>query len=191
MLLELAGARPDERGRAMSGKWTVGGVMNTTDAKLLEVFSRRTISRIRMIPAVMAEYLKTEAVDGRVQLSSPDKVAEHGRTLLAGNPDEVFVVYHLTPKNLLIEAVVEGRGTVDQAAVYPRTIIRRALALNSTSLVLLHNHPTGGHEPSPDDIAITKSIADACGLFNIRVLDHIVIGFRGHASLKERGLMPR
>ena len=80
-------------------------------------------------------------------------------------------------------------GTVDEAAVYPREVVRRALELDATALILVHNHPSGDPAPSRADVVMTKNIIETCDRIGIRVHDHIIVGKAGQASFKELGLM--
>jgi len=98
-------------------------------------------------------------------------------------------VLHLNTRNMLIRDENMGDGSVDQAAIYTREVIRRALELGSSSLILVHNHPSGAPQPSRQDIDITRHIVDAGRPLGISVHDHIIIGADGHASLRSMGLM--
>ncbi len=84
---------------------------------------------------------------------------------------------------------MSGDGSIDEAAIHPREVIRRALDLGATALILVHNHPSGSPEPSRADIQITNRIAEAGRLLGITVHDHLIIGREGHVSLKAKGLI--
>jgi DNA repair protein RadC len=84
---------------------------------------------------------------------------------------------------------VQGRGTVDHTLVYPREVMKRALELSATAIILVHNHPLGDPTPSQADITMTREIVDVAGKLNIAVHDHLVIGRKGHASFRALGLM--
>lgn len=107
---------------------------------------------------------------------------------LAKHEREVFAVMILDNQNQLIEYQELFFGTVDSATVHPREIVKAVLALNGSAVILAHNHPSGATEPSQADIKITKRLADALALIDVRVLDHIVIG-RDPFSFAERGLI--
>ena len=98
-------------------------------------------------------------------------------------------VLYLDAKNTLIRDETVSEGTTDQAAVYTREIVKRALALGSSNLILVHNHPTGDPQPSRADIQLTRDIVEAGKRLGIAVHDHIIIGARGHTSLRAKGLM--
>lgn len=92
-------------------------------------------------------------------------------------------------KNQLILDEVQNRGTVDHAPVYPREVVRRALELSASALILVHNHPSGDPTPSRADIEMTRQINDAARVFGLQVHDHLVIGRQGTASFKQLGLI--
>ena len=98
-------------------------------------------------------------------------------------------VLYLNAQNMLIHDEHVGDGSIDEAAIHPREVIRRALDLGSTALILVHNHPSGSPEPSRADIQITNKIAEAGRLLGIVVHDHVIIGREGHVSLKAKGLI--
>ena len=98
-------------------------------------------------------------------------------------------VYFSDKKNQLILDEVQNRGTVDHAPVYPREVVRRALELSASALILVHNHPSGDPTPSRADIEITKQVVQAGRALNVEVHDHLVVGRDGVASFKQLGLM--
>ena len=90
----------------------------------------------------------------------------------------------LDKQNCLIRDEVQGEGTIDQTPAYPREVIRRALELGATAVILAHNHPSGDPKPSKADVTLTKAIAKAGDAIGVEVLDHIIVGRKGHVSLK-------
>lgn len=98
-------------------------------------------------------------------------------------------VLYLNAQNMLIHDDHVGDGSIDEAAIHPREVIRRALDLGATALILVHNHPSGSPQPSRADIQITNKIAEAGRLLGITVHDHVIIGREGHVSLKAKGLI--
>ncbi len=102
---------------------------------------------------------------------------------------EQFRILFLDNRNALIADEVQQTGTVDHTPVYPREVVRRALELSATSIILLHNHPSGDPEPSRADILMTQKIVEAAKPLGINVHDHLIIGRAGHASLKGLGLI--
>lgn len=108
---------------------------------------------------------------------------------MASAEREEFMVMYLNSQHGLIKDIVEFKGTINSAAVYPREIAKRCLELNAAAVILCHNHPSGETSPSDADIHITEQIAKALALFDINVLDHIIVGSRGF-SLAQSGKMP-
>ena len=98
-------------------------------------------------------------------------------------------VLYLNTKNMLILDDLVGEGSIDEAAIHPREVIRRALDIGASALILVHNHPSGSPEPSRADIDITNRIAEAGRLLGVNVHDHVIIGREGHVSLRAKGLI--
>ena len=98
-------------------------------------------------------------------------------------------VLHLNARNMLIRDENMGDGSIDQAAIYVREVIRRAIDLGSAAIILVHNHPSGSPEPSRQDIEVTRQIIDAGKRLNIAVHDHIIVGTNGHSSMRAMGLL--
>jgi DNA repair protein RadC len=98
-------------------------------------------------------------------------------------------VLYLNTRNMLILDDLVGEGSIDEAAIHPREVIRRALDLGAVALILVHNHPSGSPQPSRADIEITNRISEAGRLLGVTVHDHVVIGREGHVSLRAKGLI--
>ena len=126
---------------------------------------------------------------GRPALSSWGALLDYCTAVMAMSPTEEFRVLYLDKKNVLVADEVQARGTVDHAPVYPREIVKRALELSASAIILVHNHPSGDPTPSHDDIAMTRAIAQAAKALHIALHDHLVIGRGGHASFKSLGLL--
>lgn len=141
------------------------------------------IAEIRIIEAA-ARRLAKSSIEKRPSMSSFAAVVEYCRTAMAFLDHEEFRILFLDKKNFLIADEVQGVGTVDQAPVYPREIMRRALELGASALILVHNHPSGDPEPSTEDIYLTHQIIAIGKSLKIAVHDHLIIGKHGHASLK-------
>ena len=124
----------------------------------------------------------------RPVISSWTALIAYVRVALANEAREQFRVLFLDKKNCLIADEVMGHGTVDHAPVYPREVARRALELSASSLILVHNHPSGDPTPSSADIDMTRQIVEALRPLRIAVHDHLVVGRDGVASLKSLGL---
>jgi DNA repair protein RadC len=121
--------------------------------------------------------------------TSPLDVKNYARLQFAGADTERFAVFFLDAQHRLIADETLFTGTVDQTAVYPREVVRRALHHNASALVLAHNHPSGTAEPSAADERLTQAIKTAAAVVDVRVLDHLVIGNPSVVSFAERGLI--
>ena len=108
---------------------------------------------------------------------------------MAFEPREQFRVLFLDKRNHLIADEVQQRGTIDHTPVYPREVVKRAIELSATAIVIVHNHPSGDPTPSRADIDMTKMVTAACQVLGIAMHDHVVIAKDGHASFKALGLM--
>ncbi|TCU62012.1 DNA repair protein RadC [Novosphingobium sp. PhB57] len=106
-----------------------------------------------------------------------------------GNLHVSTILLHLNAKNMLILDDLVGDGSIDEAAIHPREVIRRALDIGATALILVHNHPSGSPQPSRADIEVTNRIAEAGRLLGVSVHDHVIIGREGHVSLRAKGLI--
>jgi DNA repair protein RadC len=122
-------------------------------------------------------------------ISSWDAVLDYCHTVMAHRDTEQFRVLFLDRKNVLIADEAQGNGTVDHVPVYPREVVKRALELNASSLILVHNHPSGDPTPSNEDIAMTMQIHDAVKALNISLHDHLIIGRSRELSFKSHGLI--
>jgi DNA repair protein RadC len=122
-------------------------------------------------------------------LSSPQAVRDYLRITLARLPHEVFVAVFLTAQNRVIGVEELFRGTLTQTSVYPREIVKRALAHNAASVILAHNHPSGEATPSHADRTLTQTLASALALVDVRVLDHFIVAPGASLSFAEQGLM--
>ncbi|MBS1134298.1 MAG: radC [Burkholderiaceae bacterium] len=122
-------------------------------------------------------------------LSSPDKVRDYLKMTLAHRQHEVFMALFLDAQNRLLTADELFRGTLTQTSVYPREVVKRALAVNAAGVIFAHNHPSGVAEPSRSDELLTASLKQALGLVDVRVLDHVIVAGSSTVSFAERGLL--
>ncbi len=158
----------------------------------------RALQRVDGIGETLAVYLKTvhelhlraarEDIVKRKNLSSWSKVVEYVKLRLQHEDTEFFRVLFLDRKNCLIADEELGRGTVDHAPVYPREIAKRVLELSSSSIILVHNHPSGDPTPSRADITMTREIIDVLDAIEVTVHDHLVVAKQGVTSMKASGL---
>jgi len=142
-----------------------------------------TILDLQVIKASAEAFIAGE-VREKPLLSSWSSVIDYCRAAMAFETIEQFRILFLDKKNRLICDEVQQTGTVDHTPVYPREVVKRALELSATALILVHNHPSGDPTPSRADIEMTKTIAEVASSLGITVHDHIIIAKEGHASLK-------
>ncbi len=154
-------------------------------ARLAEVagVGEAVIAELKIVQAAAHRFLRGELSERRV-LSSWSAVLDYCRAAQAFADREQFRVLFLDKRNQLIADEVQQQGTVDHTPVYPREVVKRALELSATAIILVHNHPSGDPTPSSADIQMTQAIVDAARPFAIAVHDHIIVGRGGHASLK-------
>lgn len=129
-----------------------------------------------------------ETIRKRTVIGSWSALLAYVKVALANEPREQFRVLFLDNKNQLIADEVQNRGTVDHAPVYPREVMRRALELSASAVILVHNHPSGDPTPSRQDIDMTRQVVEAGRSLKISVHDHLVVGREGVASFKALGL---
>jgi DNA repair protein RadC len=141
------------------------------------------IAEIQIVQAA-ANRLARGEVKKRTALSSWSAVLDYCRTSMAFADKEQFRVLFLDKRNQVIADEVQQTGTVDHTPVYPREVIKRALELSATALILVHNHPSGDPTPSRADIQMTQAIVEIAKPLGISVHDHIIVGKDGHTSLK-------
>ena len=165
-------------------------VIHAPAARLREVegIGDASINQLKMIAAAASRVAKGE-IKRSIALSSWNAVIEYCRSSMAFADKEQFRLLFLDKRNQLIADEIQQTGTIDHTPVYPREVIKRALELSATALILVHNHPSGDPTPSQADIQMTKAIVDIATPLGISVHDHIIVGKNGHASLKGMRLM--
>jgi len=141
------------------------------------------ITEIRIVQAA-ASRLARGQMKSKAVLSSWSTVLDYCRTAMAFADKEQFRILFLDKRNQLIADELQQVGTVDHTPVYPREVVKRALELSATAIILVHNHPSGDPTPSRADIQMTQSIVEIAKPLGISVHDHIIVGKEGHASLK-------
>ena len=160
-------------------------VVHAPVARLREVegIGEASISQIKLLAAAASRVARGE-IKRSIALSSWNEVIDYIRSGMAFADKEQFRLLFLDKRNQLIADEVQQTGTVDHTPVYPREVIKRALELSATALILVHNHPSGDPTPSQADIQMTKAIVDIAAPLGISVHDHIIVGKNGHASLR-------
>ncbi|MDX1423482.1 MAG: DNA repair protein RadC [Kiloniellales bacterium] len=169
---------------------SLSAVLSAEPAELAAVsgLGQASIAALKIVPEA-ARRLAREQVLGQPVLSSWSKLLDYCRIALAHEKVERFHLLFLDRQNRLIADETQQRGTVDHTPVYPREVVRRALELGATALILVHNHPSGDPTPSKADIEMTREIAAAGEKLGISVHDHVVIGRSGETSFKAAGLL--
>jgi DNA repair protein RadC len=156
--------------------------------KQFKWLKERGVAQLKIVEAAAVRLARTRVV-GKPALSSWNALLDYCAAAMARAAEEEFRVLFLDRKNVLIQDKVMNRGTVDHAPVYPREIVKLALELSASALILVHNHPSGDPTPSRADIEMTREIVEAARALRIAVHDHIVIGRNGTASFKALGLL--
>lgn len=169
---------------------SLGGVAGAAPGELAQASSvgpalRAELTLLREFAVRLA---RAEACR-RPVITSWTALVAYVRAALAHEPREQFRTLFLDRRNILLRDELAADGTVDHAPVYPREVIRRALELSASALILVHNHPSGDPAPSRADIDMTRQIVEAARVFNIQVHDHLVVGREGTASFKALGLI--
>ncbi len=168
----------------------LAGVLNA-DARTLANHPGmgETSAAAMKIVALSARRLARAGVKDQPILSSWQALIDYLMIDMAHLTVERVRVLYLDTRNRLIADEVQNEGSLDEAAIHPREVIRRAMDLGAAALILVHNHPSGSPEPSRADIQMTNRIAEAGRLLGITVHDHVIIGRQGHVSLKAKGLI--
>jgi DNA repair protein RadC len=164
-------------------------VLGQPAPELARVAGRRAAVRVRLVQALARRQLE-RPLRMRPVISAMSQLEAYLRSSLTGAPREQFRVLFLDKKNRLIADERLGDGTIDHAPVYPREVMRRALELNASAVILAHNHPSGDAHPSAADVEMTKQVIEAGRHLRVTVHDHIIVGGQATASLRTLGLLP-
>ena len=169
---------------------SLAGVLNA-DARLLAdhpQMGETSAAALKIVALATRRLAKAELREKPV-IGSWQALIDYLQIDMAHLTVERVRVLYLNAQNMLILDDHVGDGSIDEAAIHPREVIRRAMEIGATALILVHNHPSGSPEPSRADIQITNRIAEAGRLLGITVHDHIIVGREGHVSLKAKGLI--
>lgn len=169
---------------------SIAGVLAAPTAELAAVkgVSEATIALIAVTAEAARRAVREEIADGPVLLSWT-RLIDYLRVAMGHNRTEEFRLLFLDSKNRLIADEVQGTGTVNRTAVYPREVVKRALEHGATAIIMVHNHPSGDPTPSRADVEMTEEVRDAGALMGIVLHDHVVISKSGHESFKSMGLL--
>ena len=149
-----------------------------------EGLGEAAVIELKVVQAA-AQRLARGEVKKRTAMSSGTAVIDYVRTAQAFAEKEQFRILFLDKKNRVIADEVQQQGTVDHTPVYPREVVKRALELSATALILVHNHPSGDPTPSQADVEMTRQVAQVARTLGIQVHDHVIVGKDGHVSMKE------
>ncbi len=169
---------------------TFAEVISAEPERLMEVkgVGEAVATELKIIHAAAMRLMRGQVIN-RPVLASWSAILEYVRAAMAFADIEQFRVLFLDKKNQLIADEVQQEGTVDHTPVYPREVVKRALELGASAIVLAHNHPSGDPTPSMADIEMTKKIVDAGQRLGVAVHDHIIVGRKGHASFRALSLL--
>jgi len=165
-------------------------VISAPPARLKEVsgVGDAMVAELKVVQAAARRLLRGEVAQRQV-LSSWPAVLDYCRAVQAFAEREEFRVLFLDRRNQLIADECQQEGTVDHAPVYPREVVKRALELSATAIILVHNHPSGDPTPSRTDIQMTRALVEVARSLGIAVHDHVIVGRAGHASFRELKLI--
>lgn len=193
LLLCLAQPRSDVKPLAKALLARFGGfaeVIAADPARLRDVkgLGDTGVAALKTAEAAAVRLLREQVRDAPV-LSSWDRLLDYCRAAMAYREIEQFRILFLDTRNRLIADELQQKGTVNHTPVYPREVVRRALELHATALILVHNHPSGDPSPSKADIQMTQQIRNAAHAVGVTVHDHVIVGRGGHVSFKAQGLL--
>ena len=160
-------------------------VVTAPPARLLSIpgVGEAVVQDLKIMEAVAQRMMRARVMH-RPVLSSWDALLDYCHTAMAHRETEQFRVLYLDRKNVLIADEEQARGTVDHVPVYPREVVKRALELNASALILVHNHPSGDPTPSQSDIAMTGQIQDAATVLGLTLHDHLIVGKERELSFR-------
>jgi DNA repair protein RadC len=168
----------------------LGGLLTSSGRQLQGIKGLGPAKRAELLAVMeLARRGLTAGLREEPVFTTPQRVKDYLQMRLGALPHEVFAVLFLDAQQRLIACEEMFRGTLTQTSVYPREVVKRALELNTASVILSHNHPSGVLEPSRADELLTQTLKSSLQLVDVRVLDHVVVGRTGAVSFAERGLM--
>lgn len=191
LLLTMATPRKDCKiaaKEAVIKHGSLRGVMTADDKELQKIkgIGEKNIFGIKFVMAVAEKFLKQNLIKKEICKSSK-KVYDYLFFTMRDLKKEVFKVIFLDKKNAVIEVENLFEGTVDKSAIYPREIVKKAIEHNASGIIIVHNHPSGNIQPSPEDEKITQQLLKATNMLQIRMLDHIIIGDNKYYSFADTG----
>ncbi|MDQ2879320.1 MAG: DNA repair protein RadC [Pseudomonadota bacterium] len=168
----------------------IGGLLSAEPEAIARVpgMGDTSVAALQIVRAAALRLLRAE-VAAKPVLANWQALLDYLRASMAHRGNEQVRVLHLNTRNMLIRDEVMSEGSIDEAALHVREVIRRAIDLGSAAIILVHNHPSGDPAPSRADIDLTRNVIEAGKRLNIAVHDHVIIGAQGHSSLRALGLM--
>lgn len=193
LLLTLSTPRKDCKDAAkaaLSRFKNLQGVLDAAPADLCQVpgIGSNNLIGLKLVPAVSRRYLQQQ-LEGKTALTNSQALFDYLNHTIRDKKKECFVAIYLDAKNRVIADETLFTGTITASAVYPREVVTAALAHTAAAVIFAHNHPSGDPAPSPDDMAITRRLVQACGLMGITVHEHLIIGREGYFSFADHGHM--
>jgi len=169
---------------------SLGAVLSAEPERLRKVpgLGDSAVTLLKAAREAGLRLLKAE-VAGKHAISSWQALLDYCHAAMQHNATEQFRIVFLDRKNFVLRDEEQQRGTVDHTPVYPREVVRRALELQASAIILVHNHPSGDPTPSKADIEMTRQVRDAAQAVGIALHDHVVIGRKGHVSFRSQGLL--
>lgn len=166
------------------------GVLSAPPERLRQVsgVGDAVVTELKVIEAAAHKLAQTRVID-RPAISGWQALVDYCRTTMARRETEQFRILFLDRKNILIADEPQANGTVDHVPVYPREVLKRALELNASALILVHNHPSGDPTPSDADITVTRQIEEAANALSVTLHDHLIIGAREEFSFRSAGYL--
>jgi DNA repair protein RadC len=176
--------------RLLAAFGDLNGVIAASEHRVLQVegADRWVYLQLRLVEA-FAQRMAQSKVLKRDVVSSWSELIDYCRTSMSHRDTEQFRILFLDRKNVVIADEEQAEGTVDHVPVYPREVAKRALELNASAIILVHNHPSGDPTPSPEDVAMTRQILAACEAIGVTIHDHVVIGKGTETSFRADGFM--
>ena len=158
------------------------------DLRSVEGLGDAGSAALKLVQAAGQRLLRAELAE-RPVLNDWDKLMDYLGAMLSRERTEQFRVLYLDGRNRLLADEAQSRGTVNHTPVYPREVVKRALELHATALILVHNHPSGDPAPSPDDVAMTRLVQQAAQALSVVLHDHVIIGNGAWFSFRKQGLL--
>lgn len=176
--------------RLLSAFGDLNGVVAASEHRLLKVEGATPAVYLQLkLAEAFAQRMGQAKVLERNVMSSWDDLIDYCRTSMAHRETEQFRILFLDRKNVVIADEEQAKGTVDHVPVYPREVAKRALELNASAIILVHNHPSGDPSPSQQDMSMTEQVAAACLAIGVIIHDHVIVGKQEEFSFKTEGLL--